>query len=244
MSMGTKKVSVIVAAYDCEKYIEKALQSVFSQTLPHGDYEVIVVNDGSTDNTLNILNKYRSQIKIITQPHAGLATACNRGIEAAKGNYIIRLDADDYFDRELLALTLSTIESMPDHYCVYTDRYEISTPDNTKVRVSVGGDNIFDMIGCGTLFRREVFDKIGLYRDLLFEEYDLMLRFFDNGFRGYYLPEPLYYYTKHESSMTGQQNYWEDGWKQLVDIWGIERLRKYIDIQRKVKGKARFPVGC
>ncbi|TRZ53485.1 MAG: glycosyltransferase [Dehalococcoidia bacterium] len=234
-------ISVIVAAYNCEQYIEKALQSVFSQTLSHKHYEVIVVNDGSTDNTLDILNKYSSKIKLISQPNNGLAAACNRGIGEAKGDYVIRLDADDYLDKRLLSSTLKILESVPDHHCVYTDRYEINESDNTKVRVSVGQDNIFDMTGCGILFRREVFDKIGLYRDLLFEEYDLMLRFYDNGLQGYYLQEPLYYYLKHESGMTSQPNYWENGWQQLADIWGKEKLKKYTDIQLKAKGKSRFP---
>lgn len=242
VNMETKKISIIVAVYNCEKYVEKALQSIFSQTLPHQDYEVIVINDGSTDNTLDILNKYKSQVKLINQPNKGLATACNRGIVKAKGEYIIRLDADDYFDRRLLSSTLKVLESMTNYHCVYTDRYEINALDSTKVRVSVGENNVFDMIGCGILFRREVFDKIGLYRDLLFEEYDLMLRFFDNGFQGYYIQEPLYYYVKRESGMTNQQNYWEDGWQQLVDIWGEEKLKKYVDIQIKIKGTTRFPV--
>ena len=235
-------ISVIVAAYNCERYIEKALQSVFSQTLSDKHYEVIAVNDGSTDDTLGILNKYRSKIKLISQPNRGLTAACNRGIEKAKGDYIIRLDADDYLDKGLLSLTLKVLESKPDYHCVYTDRYEISARDNTKVRVSVGKDNIFDMIGCGILFHRKVFDKIGLYRDLLFEEYDLMLRFFDNGLKGYYLPEPLYYYVKHNSSMTSQQNYWADGWQQLVDIWGKEKLKECTDTQIKLKGTSRFSV--
>jgi glycosyltransferase involved in cell wall biosynthesis len=236
-------ISVIIAAYNCEQYIEKALQSVFSQTVPDRHYEVIAVNDGSTDNTLDILNKHTGKIRLISQPNKGLATACNRGIKETKGDYIIRLDADDYFDRELLSATLKILESEPDYHCVYTDRYEINAPDNAKVRVNVGQDNVFDVLGCGILFRREVFDKIGLYRDLLFEEYDLMLRFFDNGFKGYYLPEPLYYYLKREAGMTSQPNYWQDGWKQLVDIWGTGKLKKYVDIQLKVKGKTRFPTG-
>lgn len=235
-------ISVIVAAYNCERYIEKALQSVFFQTLSDKYYEVIAVNDGSTDSTLDILNKYRGKIKLISQPNRGLAATCNRGIGEAKGDYVIRLDADDYLDKELLSSTLNILEGMPDYHCVYTDRYEINALDNAKVRVSVGEDNIFDMTGCGVLFRREVFDRIGLYRDLLFEEYDLMLRFFDNSLKSYYLPEPLYYYLKREASMTSQQNYWEGGWKQLVDIWGKEKLKKYIDIQIKVKGISRFPV--
>ena len=235
-------VSIVVAAYNGEQYVARALQSIFAQTLPPTDYEVIVVNDGSTDNTLAILDKYKSRIKVITQPHQGLAAACNRAIGAASGDYVIRLDADDYFDRGLLASTMKILEGEPDCHCVYTDRYETNTPDDSLVRVSVGKDNLFDMIGCGILFRKEVFDRIGLYRDLLFEEYDLMLRFFDSGLKSYYLPEPLYYYVKHESGMTGQPDYWEDGWKQLVDIWGTEKLRKYIDIQLEIRGTTRFPL--
>lgn len=234
-------ISVIVAAYNCEKYIDTALQSVFCQALPNKHYEVVVVNDGSTDNTLDVLHKYKGEIKLVSQPNKGLAAACNRGIKDAKGDYIIRLDADDYFDKELLSVALKILESEPDYHCVYTDRYEISAADNTRVRVNVGLDNVFDMIGCGILFRREVFDKTGLYRDLLFEEYDLMLRFYENGLNDYYLQEPLYNYLKRESGMTSQPNYWKSGWQQLVDIWGEKKLRKYIDIQVKVKGKSRFP---
>jgi len=241
MCMNGKMISVIVAAYNCEQYIEKTLHSIFSQTLSNKYYEVVTVNDGSTDNTLDILNRYKDRIKLITQPNRGLAAACNRAIEEVEGDYVIRLDGDDYFDKRLLSSTLKILETMPDYHCVYTDRNEINALDNSKVRVSVGKDNIFNMIGCGILFRREVFDKIGLYRDLLFEEYDLMLRFFDNGFQAYYLQEPLYYYVRHESSMTNQQNYWEDGWKQLVDIWGKEKLRTYVDTQIKVTGASRFP---
>ncbi len=240
--MVTKKASVIVAAYNCEPYVERALQSVFSQTVPGRDYEVIAVDDGSTDNTRGILNKYRGRIKLISQPNQGLAAACNKGIQQASGDYIVRLDADDYFDRELLSSTIRVLENMPEYHCVYTDRYEINTLDNTQTRVNVGKDNLFDMVGCGILFRRKVFDQIGLYRDLLFEEYDLMLRFFDSGLQGYYLQEPLYYYVKHKSGMTSQPSYWADGWRQLVDIWGREKLKNYTDIQIAVKGATRFPI--
>ena len=234
------KISIVVPAYNCEKYIENSLRSIFSQTLPKGNYEVIVVNDGSIDGTLDILNKYRGRIKLINQLNKGLASACNRGIQESKGDYIMRLDPDDYYDRKLLSLTLNVLESMPEYHCVYTDRYEIDLLNNTQVEVSISKDNIFDMVACGILFRREVFDKIGLYNDLLFEEYDFMIRFFNNGFKGYYLQKPLYYYVKHGSSMTKQKNYWKNGWKQLLEKWGKRELKRWIDVQLKEKGTSRF----
>jgi glycosyltransferase involved in cell wall biosynthesis len=234
-------ISVIVAAYNCAPYIDQALQSVFSQTLPDKHYEIVVVNDGSTDNTLDVLDKYKSKITLVNQVNQGLAAACNRGIEAAEGDYVIRLDADDSLDEKLLASVSKVLESEPGYHCVYTDRYEISEADNTRTLFKVGQDNILDMIGCGTLFRKKVFDKIGLYRDLLFEEYDIMLRFYESGLKGYYLPEPLYNYLKREAGMTAQENYCADGWRQLIDIWGADKLRKYVNIQAKIKGKSRFP---
>lgn len=233
-------VSVIIAAYNSEKYIERALESVFSQTLPSQQYEVVAVNDGSTDSTLEILQRYEPRIRVISQSNKGVAGAYNRGIREAKGDYLVRLDADDYFAREILSATLDSLEKTPECHCVYTDRYEITAGDNHRVRVSVGENNIFDMVGCGIMFRKEVFDRVGLYRDLLFEEYDFMLRFFDHGFKGCYLAQPLYYYFRHEQGMTSQANYWKSGWYQLSALWDEAKLKKYIDIQLKLKGTTKF----
>ena len=233
-------ISIIIPTYNCERYIEKSLNSVFEQTLPEKNYEIIVINDGSTDGTLNILDRYCEKIELIDQPNKGLVYSCNRAIQKSKGDYIIRLDADDYFDKNLLSLSLNILENKTEYHCVYTDRFEINVADNKPIKVSVGKDNVFDMIACGILFRKEVFDKINLYRDLLFEEYDFMIRFYNNNFKGYYLQKPLYYYIKHDSNMTIQNNYWEKGWKQLLDIWNEKELKRYIDIQIKTKGISKF----
>lgn len=235
-------ISLIISVYNCERFIETALQSVFSQTLPCDNYEIIVVNDGSTDNTMNILDQYQDRIKIINQPNQGLPISANRGILEAKGDYIMRLDADDYFDKEILSLTLGILESSQDYHCVYTDRYEVNFLENTRLEVTVGEDNVFDMLSCGVLFRTETFKRIGMYKNLLFEEYDLMIRFFDYGLRAFYLRQPLYYYVRNGLNMTNQVNYWKDGWKQLVCTWGEEKLKKYVEIQAKIKGVSRFQI--
>ncbi len=233
------KVSVIITAYNCEKFIQKALKSVFSQTFSPQEYEIIVVNDGSTDNTLNLLKEFQDKITIIDQSNKGFVEARNTGIQNVKGENIIILDADDYLDKEMLYKAVNSLECNPDYECVYTDRYEIDIVGNSIKRIFVGEDNIFNMLAAGILFRRHVFDVIGLYDDLLFEEYDFMIRFIKK-FRSYYLREPLYYYVKHGSNMTAQDGYWERGWNQLLKKWGKDEVERWVAIQSKEEGTSRF----
>ena len=93
------KVSIIVPVYNAEKYLEKALNSLVSQTLP--DIEIICVNDGSTDNSLEILERFSNldeRIVVVTQPNSGQSVARNLGLKLAKGEYIGFLDADDWVE--------------------------------------------------------------------------------------------------------------------------------------------------
>ncbi len=94
------KVSIIIPVYNVEKYLVKCLESAFSQTLK--EIEIIAVNDGSTDNSLKILESYKdSRLKIITQENQGLSGARNTGIKIAKGEYLLFLDSDDYIDENM-----------------------------------------------------------------------------------------------------------------------------------------------
>ena len=97
------KVSIIIPVYNVEKYLRECLDSVINQTL--NDIEIICVNDGSTDNSLNILKEYVSndnRIKIVNQENKGAGAARNQGIKIASGEYIIFLDGDDFFDLRML----------------------------------------------------------------------------------------------------------------------------------------------
>lgn len=94
------KYSIIVPVYNSEKYLDDCLNSIFKQT--NQDFEVICVNDGSTDKSLDILKKYGEDITIISQENMGLSVARNNGVKKAKGKYIIFLDSDDYIEPKLL----------------------------------------------------------------------------------------------------------------------------------------------
>lgn len=96
------KFSIIIPVYNVEKYLKKCIDSVLNQT--YQDFEIIIVNDGSTDNSSQILNNYKDNDKIIiiNQSNHGLSYSRNKGVEKSSGEYILFLDSDDYYEIKLL----------------------------------------------------------------------------------------------------------------------------------------------
>ena len=100
------KISVIIPVYNVEKYLKECLDSVINQTLK--DIEIICVNDGSTDNSLNILENYAkkdNRIIVISQKNKGLSGARNTGLKYCSGEYVSFIDSDDYVSKDLFELT-------------------------------------------------------------------------------------------------------------------------------------------
>ena len=96
------KISIIVPVYNVEKYLRRCLDSLLTQSLT--EIEIIAINDGSTDSSLNILSNYRemdNRLKIIDQPNGGVSSARNAGIDAVKGDYIGFVDPDDWVDEQM-----------------------------------------------------------------------------------------------------------------------------------------------
>ena len=105
------KISVVVAIYNVEKYLEKCIQSIIFQT--YKNIEIILVNDGSTDNSLNICKKYKSEdsrIIIINQENQGVSVARNNGIDRASGEYILFVDGDDYLRTDIIEKLLNNAD--------------------------------------------------------------------------------------------------------------------------------------
>ena len=97
------KYSFIVPVYNTKKYLKKCLDSLIKQTFK--DFEIIIVNDGSTDNSMEIIEKYKnkySNIKVIEQQNQGLSLARNNGVKKTSGEYILFIDSDDYIEKDLL----------------------------------------------------------------------------------------------------------------------------------------------
>lgn len=105
------KISIIIPNYNTEKYLPRCLDSLVAQTLQ--DIEIIVIDDGSTDDSVKIMNQYASQdkrIKVITQKNSGPATARNKGLDAATGKYLMFCDSDDWYEKNMCQIMFNTIE--------------------------------------------------------------------------------------------------------------------------------------
>ncbi len=111
----TPKISILIPTYNAEKFIEKTLEGVFRQGRPAD--EVIVLDDGSTDNTFEILKKFEPRIKILTQKNKGVSNARNRLLAEAKGDLIGFLDHDDFWGQDYLKHQVENFEKFPDASC-------------------------------------------------------------------------------------------------------------------------------
>lgn len=121
--MGKKSISIIIAAYNAEKYINQCIDSFLAQTFP--DWELIAVDDGSEDRTAEILDEYArkdSRIRVIRNEHAGAAHARNTGMAEAKGDYFLFFDADDFVDPDLLQVMYDDCTQHGAEICVVGSR--------------------------------------------------------------------------------------------------------------------------
>ena len=190
------RVSVILCCYNGEATVGKALDSALAQTMSPSHYEVIVVDDGSTDDTPRIVSSYVERYPnlhyVQSKVNCGLCRACNLGLEMAKGKYVIRLDDDDTFDTSILDSMVAPLdEDRTD--LVYSDRYEVMVSTGQVKYIGLDEFNLFRLIAAGVMMRRDLLRELGGYRPLFWEEYDLYLRYALRSGKSFYrIPQALY----------------------------------------------------
>lgn len=213
-------ISVIIPAYNIEEYLSACLDSVLSQKFK--DFEIIIVDDGSTDNTPKICDEYQkkfSQISVLHQKNTGLSAARNAGIKKAKGEYLALIDGDDLIAKDFLShLYQTAIETTSD--IVICDFLEFSkTPPHTAgshlptttdgqaaaIRLLVGQENR-DVIACNKLYKRALFKDIKYPVGALHEDNLTTYKLLAKAHRVAIAPEALYFYRRREGSITAEQD--------------------------------------
>lgn len=190
MDLEIPTVTILIANYNGALFLERAVRSALAQTVPANTYEVLVVDDGSTDESLPLLSGF--DVRVLSLEHRGLPSACNAGLEQAKGTLVIRLDSDDELEPAALAEMTAELDQHPGAAYVSADRTEIDSATGASQMVRVNPANIYDLIAPGVMFRRELLIDLGLYNDVFWEEYDLFLRVLLAGHPTRHINQPLY----------------------------------------------------
>ena len=207
-------ISIIVPVYNRELYIGRCLRSLLDQSLERSKYEIIVIDDGSTDKTSTVLNAFKEEIKLIKNfKNKGLPFSLNKGIKNAKGRFVVRVDSDDYVNKEFLKFLEMYLLHNNDIQAVASDYYLVDDDENIlKVK-----NSFKNPIGCAIMFRIESLIDIGLYDKSfkIHEEKDLRIRFLKNH-KMARLPIPLYRYRRHKTNITKKKVEFKKHLKRLV----------------------------
>ncbi|OUR98832.1 alpha-mannosidase [Halobacteriovorax marinus] len=196
-------ISVIVCSYNHAKWIERCLRSITHQIhINKSDYEIILVDDGSEDDTCEVLSNIEDikNLRIIqNKQNLGLPKSLNLAIRKARGRYIIRVDSDDYIARETLYFMKFFMDKNRHYQAVACDYQFVSSEEIPGERK----DAMKEEIACGIMYRKECLFDIGLYSEefRMREGHELRTRFLSK-YTMAHLPIPFYKYRDHENNRT------------------------------------------
>lgn len=203
--------SIIITTYNYGQYIDECIQSCLNQENFY-DFEVIVVDDGSTDDTQERLKKYNDKrLRVFVIENAGIEAASNFGINKALGKYIVRVDADDKLASNFLIVTNSHIGK--DNYQFYYANYRIIDSESNELEEiklpAFNEEEILsrgDFLATGTAYNKQALLDIGLYseqvRNCGLENYELIIKMLRKNYRGKLIEDSLFYYRRHASNLS------------------------------------------
>ena len=201
--MISKLVTVIIPVFNQQKYIARCIRSILNQTLDKSHYDIIVVNDASTDKTKEILELYDDDITLINnKKNLGLPSSLNIAIKQTKTSSFVRVDSDDYVNENFLKFLYIYLEENKNFDAVACDYLLVDENENVIKRKN----SLRSPIACGILFRLKNIIEIGLYDEnfLINEDVDLRKRFLKK-FNIKRLELPLYRYRRHSNNMTNNK---------------------------------------
>lgn len=207
-------ISFIVPVYNTELYLEECLDSLLNQDISHDEYEIICVNDGSTDGSAQILHNYASKynnIIIIDKENGGVSSARNMGLEAAVGEYVWMVDSDDFIKTNSLGMIREEIiAKQPDRLKVGTFTFNDELTYEEKNAISDNtlcvNSHFYDSIVCGSILSQEFMLKNNcgvFYPDIAYGEDSIfMFEVVANNPKCFELDIPLYFYRNRTASAT------------------------------------------
>lgn len=225
-------ISIIIPCYNQGQFLADAIQSALIQSYPHK--EIIVVNDGSTDNTADVARSFAHAVHYIEQPNQGISGARNAGIRYCKGEYVSFLDSDDVYLEDTLATTVSYLENHPHIFLVCGDALLLRNGTVLGLKSSISGrprnhrnfrweTAEYYATPSTVTVRRLCFERTGLFAESLTrgaEDWHMWVRM-SRHFDMSYIDKPLIYYRLHEKNITGD--------KERIDRANRDALKLILD---------------
>ena len=240
--------SFIVPVYNTSKYLDKCMESLLCQK--GADFEIVLVDDGSTDGSGAICDKYAEKypsiVRVIHKENEGLLLTRRRGFKEAKGDWLLCVDSDDYINEHFLKSIVSTIKHFSPDLVMYNFEYFDNSGEKTKSRLSLPNESVFQAEQKQIAYKQRLLsDDINsmcmkaIKREILDVDYDYSrcgirnmcedavqsLPVFTNAQKIVYLSEPLYYYRKGQESITAKCTY--DNWQAQKSCFFI--TEEYLD---------------
>lgn len=230
--MNSPRVSVVIPAFNVSDYIQQTMDSLAKQS--YQSFEALVVNDGSTDDTPEIVRSFcqaDSRFRLLDKPNGGLSSARNHGIRHAQGEYIAMLDADDMYDPAKLATHVSVLDKQPTVGVVYSASQAIRDDGQpTMMRLSgkpIAKDPLKAMLcknfighGSNSVFRREIIEEVGDFDETLrsSEDSDFWLRIAATGhWRFHRVPQALSLYRVRPSGLSFNVAQMQHSYEQVLE---------------------------
>ncbi|WP_066345787.1 glycosyltransferase family A protein [Geminocystis sp. NIES-3708] len=207
-------VSIIIPVYNGEKFIKSAIKTVKKQN--YHPLEIIFIDDGSTDNTAKIISELNDNFKYIYQENQGPASARNKGIKIAQGNFITFLDVDDLWAENKLNNQVKYLLTNPTVDIVQglIQKMKIIVYDDNRENILTPLSEPYNFISLDSgTYRKSLFDKIGLFNEKMIygEDVDFFFRAWENNISKVVLQEVFLFYCQHEFNMTKDKNVIELG---------------------------------
>ncbi len=227
--MAKKKITIIICSYNNSLYLKRCLNSVFNQSVSFDKFNVILIDDNSNDTSLKIANSFKNNknLKILKNyKNLGLVKSCNKAIRHTKTEFFVRVDSDDYVSKNFIKFFLKYIEKGYDF--IFTN-YKIIKNNKFK-KININKFKLKNLISCSVALKIEITKKIGGYRNFLWEEYDLYLRYLKKTKKIFRVEKHLYFYRLHKNNMTKSLSWKKRAWKQLYKKYKKSDI-KYLEKQ-------------
>ncbi|MGG7157905.1 glycosyltransferase [Clostridium perfringens] len=240
-------ISIIMSVYNVEEYLEECLKSIFNQT--YKDFELIIINDGSTDNSIKVINKYRKKYKniiYVEQENKGLSEARNLGLTFVNGDYVLYIDSDDYIDKYMFEEIVKKIRNDKSDMVIFghTEFYDDLYGKDCDIKLNIEESKIYSgievsnlMLECeimgvawNKLYRAEKLKKENFYFESgrYTQDWYPTFKHISNLKKISFVNKPLYKYRLRSTSTTSKKNKkrFEDYYYAVMNIINYVNIHK------------------